>query len=149
MRKFTCMITLRWILGAVIVLLIGGFLFLFMVASGLRKSFGASENHPLLAILPVVAAGLLLAGLLLPASKPLLHAAAVAAVGLIGFCVWMLIRESATVLWFGLFYLCVWLVYYGLAAWSHPATGDRAPESSARSTVLSQTQPLNRFRSTL
>jgi len=135
------MITLRWILGAVIVLLISGYLFLFMVASGFRKSFGASEIHPLLAILPVAAAGLLLAGLLLPANKPLLHVAAVAAVGLIGFCVWMLIREAATVLWFGIFYLCVWLVYYGLAAWSHPTSGGPAPEPPTRSTDSSQTRP--------
>jgi hypothetical protein len=135
------MIALRWILGAVIVLLIGGFLFLFMVASGFRKSFGGSENNPLLAILPVAAAVLLLAGLLLPANKPLLHAAAVAAVGLIGFCVWMLIREAATVLWFGIFYLCVWLVYYGLTVWSHPAAGDQTPEPSAHSTDSSQTRP--------
>lgn len=135
------MITLRWILGTVMVLLIGGYLFLFMVASGFRKSFGASENHPLLAILPVAAAVLLLAGLLLPANKPLLHVAAVAALGLIGFCVWILIREAATVLWFGILYLCVWLVYYGLAAWSHPAANNRAPEPSARSTVSTQTRP--------
>ena len=134
--------TLRWILGIATVLLLGGGLFLFMVANGFRKSFGASENHPLLVILPVAAAGLLFAGLLLPANKPLLHGAAVVAVGLVGICIWSLIREAATVCWFAIFYLCAWLVYYGLAAWSRlPASDPMSAPPAAHSSEETPNRP--------
>jgi len=108
---------LRWILGGLIVLLGGGFIVLNLVAGGFRKSFGASEVNPLITLLPLVAMALLLAGLIFPASKPLLHAGAVAAVALIVFCVWQFIAESATVVWFAIAYLLVWLAFYWCAAW--------------------------------
>ena len=110
------MMALRWTLGLTTALIGGAYLFLFLVSNGFRRSFGASENHPLLAILPLAAAALLLAGLLFPAQKLLLHLAAVAAVGLVCFCAWMLVKESATVLWFALLYLAAWFCFYWQAA---------------------------------
>jgi len=109
--------TLRWILGAIIVLLGGGFIILSMVAGSFRKSFGASELNPLVTILPLAGMALLLTSLIFTANKPLLHLAAIAAVGLVGFCVWQMVKEAATVMWFPLLYLAGWFLYYWLAAW--------------------------------
>lgn len=108
------MLTLRWCLGLVAGLLGGGFLVLFFVSNGFRRSFGASENNPLVAVLPLAAIGLLVAGVIAPGSRLLLHLAALAALGLVGFCVWQLIKEAATVMWFALLYLTAWLVFYGI-----------------------------------
>jgi hypothetical protein len=111
------MLALRWILGLTIGFLGGGYLFLFLVSNGFRSSFGGSKNNPLLAILPLLAAGLLLASVIFPAQKTLLHLAAVAAVGIVGFCVWQMISESAVVVWFGIIYVGVWFIFYWHAAW--------------------------------
>ena len=111
------MIALRWILGLIIVLLGAGFVVLSIVAGGFRRSFGASDRNPLITIAPLAAMVLLLAGLILPSIRPLLHAGAVAAVALIVFCVWQSIAEAATVTWFGVAYLVAWLAFYWFAAW--------------------------------
>ncbi|MEP6764895.1 MAG: hypothetical protein ABJB66_11315 [Gemmatimonadaceae bacterium] len=111
------MTALRWTLGIIITVLAGGFVMLSVVAGGFRKSFGASDTNPLVTMLPLLAAAVLLAGLIVPSHKPLLHAGAVAAVGLISFCVWQMIAESATVTWLGIAYLIAWLVFYYRAAW--------------------------------
>jgi hypothetical protein len=111
------MTTLRWILGTVAALVGGGFTLLFLASNGLRRSFGASENNPLIAILPLLALGLLLAALVTPTQRTLLHMAAVAAAALAGFSIWMLVRESATVMWLSLVYLALWFGFYWLAAW--------------------------------
>jgi hypothetical protein len=114
---------LRWILGIISVLFGGGLLTLFVVSNGFRRSFGASENNPLLAILPLVAVGLLCTALIWPANKILLHVGAFAAVALVVFCVWQMVTESATVLWFALVYLALWFVFYGSRTWgSSPVT---------------------------
>lgn len=111
------MTALRWILGTIAVGLGGGFVFLVILSNAFRRTLGASPNGPLFLILPLVALGLLLAALLFPAWKPLLHVAAVAAAGLVGFCIWQIIAESAMVLWLALLYLGAWFVFYWLAAW--------------------------------
>lgn len=111
---------LRWILGIVGVLLSGGLLALFVASTGFRRSFGASENNPLLAILPIAALGLLSAALVWPLNRTLLHVGAMAAVALVVFCVWQIISEAATVLWFALIYLALWFVFYGSKVWATP-----------------------------
>jgi hypothetical protein len=113
--------TLRWTLGVISVLFGSGFVALFVVSNGFRRSFGASENNPLLVILPLAAVGFLFAALVWPMNKPLLHAGAVAAVALVAFCIWQIISEAATVLWFALIYLALWFVFYGAKAWGTPA----------------------------
>lgn len=118
--------TLRWILGLIILLLSGGYLALLMFSNELRKSFGASENNLFLAMLPLVAVGVLFAALVWPASRILLHLGALAATGLIGVCVWQMISESATILCFVILYLVLWLVFYWWAAWG-TAVGAGAP----------------------
>ena len=111
------MTALRWILGGVILFLGGGFLILCIVAGGFRKSFGGSDLNPLIVVLPLPGMAILLAGVLFPQSKLLLHTGAVAAVTLIGFCIWQIITDFAFVLFCGIAYLITWLVFYWLAAW--------------------------------
>lgn len=109
--------TLRWILGSIAVLFGGGFLSLVPLGNAFRKSFGASEHGPLFLGLPVVGILLLFAAVLFPANKLLLHIAAVAALGLIGFCLWQIFADGGTPLWFAVAYLVAWFSYYWLAAW--------------------------------
>jgi hypothetical protein len=108
---------LRWLLGLSTAFFGGGYLILFVVASGFRRSFGASANNSLLAILPLAAMALLLGGILFPAQKLLLHTAATGALALVGFCIWMLMKEAATVMWFALIYLLAWFTFYWHAGW--------------------------------
>ena len=109
--------TLRWILGVVLALLGGGYLALLVLSHALRKSFGASEHNPIIALLPGVAAAFLFAALIWPENRLLLHLGAAAALALISACVWQIVSESAAVLWFGILYLVAWFVFYGLAGW--------------------------------
>lgn len=109
--------TLRWILGAVLVLVGGGFVVLSVIGGGFRKSFGASPVGPLVTLLPLLGMALLLAGLVWPSARLLLHAGAGAAVVLTGLCVWQIVAESATILIAAILYLALWLVFYWQAAW--------------------------------
>lgn len=107
------MIALRWILG----LSTGGVLFgtivLTMVASGFRKSFGASPTNPLIVALPYLALAIMLGGILLPGQRWLLHIGALTAATVLISCV---VRMSDISL-VGILYATLWLVYYWLAAW--------------------------------
>ena len=113
--------TLRWILGSIAAFMGGGYLLMVLVSNGFRRSFGASENHPLVWILPLVAAALLLGGIAYPSNRLLLHAGAVVAFALAFCCVWHLVAESATVLWGALAYLTAWFSFYGLATLGDPS----------------------------
>jgi len=109
---------LRWILGSVAVLVGGGFVALALLGNAFRKSFGASARAPGFVILPVLGLALLLAAIVFPASEPLLHLAAISALGLFSFCIRQIFGEGETPLWFAVAYLAMWFVYYWLAAWS-------------------------------
>lgn len=120
------MTPLRWLLGILAAGLGGGFLFLVILSNAFRRSIGATPNGPLLLILPLAAIGVLLAAILHPTFKPLLHTAAVVALALLGFCIWQIITESAMVLWLGILYLAGWFTFYSLAA-RHDAPPPREP----------------------
>jgi len=111
------LIALRWALGLILAGIGGGFFVLTMVASGFRKSFGASEINPLLQILPIAAMLVLLAGLIAPSNRILLHIGAVCAVAIMGYCVWVMLYESAQVVWVGLIYMAGWLYFYWRSAY--------------------------------
>lgn len=106
------MTVLRWALGLLLGALGAGFLVLITVANGFRKSFGSSPISPLLVALPFAAAAVLLAALIAPTNRQLLNVAAVLALGLIGLCIWQLIAESATVMFWAIAYLLLWLYFY-------------------------------------
>ncbi len=116
------MMAARWLLGSLLVLFGGGFVVLSPVAGGFRRSFGASELNPLITILPLVALGLLLAALIVPGNRGRLHAGARAAVLLIGFCLWQIIRESATICFLVMVYLTAWLGFHGVSLAASKAT---------------------------
>lgn len=103
---------LRWTLGLLLGALGAGFLVLITVANGFRKSFGSTAINPVLVALPFVAAAVLLAALIAPTNRLLLNVAAVTAVGLIGLCIWQLIADSATVMFWAIAYLLLWLYFY-------------------------------------
>ena len=106
----------RCILGSIAVVACVGFVALVMLANVARSLLSAPEYGPLFIVLPVVGGGILVAAISFPANKPLLHIAAVAAAGLVGFFVWQTIAEGGGMwLWFA--YLAAWFVYYYLAAW--------------------------------
>ena len=106
---------LRWILGAIAILCGGGLVLLTVIGNGFRRSFGASEQNLWWTVLPSLGFLLLVAALVFPGSKPLLHAAALAAGVLMALCIWQLTVETAFPLWCGVVYLALWLVYYGMA----------------------------------
>ena len=89
-----------------------GFFILTMVANGFRKSFGSSELNPVWRILPIAAMLVLLAGLIVPANRILLHIGAVCAVAIIGYCIWVMVYESGEVVWLALIYMLLWLYFY-------------------------------------
>jgi multisubunit Na+/H+ antiporter MnhG subunit len=70
------MSALRWILASATALVMVGFIALLGFADSFRRSFGASENGPLVALLPVTAILVFLAGLIFPGQRALLHVAA-------------------------------------------------------------------------
>ncbi|MFO1077304.1 MAG: hypothetical protein U1E73_06210 [Planctomycetota bacterium] len=104
------MIALRWLLGFATVGVLAGVVVLATVAREFRRSFGASPANQLLVVLPVGALVLLLAGLVWPSRRILLHAGALAAVGLIV----MSFADMSTLTLVGIAYCALWLVYYGL-----------------------------------
>lgn len=103
---------LRWFLGLILVVVGGGFAALSVIGSGFRKSFGASPASTLVTVVPVIAILLLLAGLISPANRILLHAGAIAAIVMIGVCVWFIFSESAPSLWLAVCCLIGWLYFY-------------------------------------
>lgn len=108
---------LRWTLGLIGLVFGVGFVTLAVLGSAFRKSFGASGHSALFIGLPTLGVALLLAAILFPTHKPLLHIAALTALGLAALCLWQIVGEGATPLWFAIGYLGVWFVYYWLAAW--------------------------------
>jgi len=116
------MLAFRWILGLLAVGLGGGFVFLVLAGNAMRRSFGASPNGPYVPVLPVLALVLPIAALIAPQCRPLLHVAALAALGLGIACVWQIVTDAAVVLWFGIAYLGLWFLFYArsLAAGTNP-----------------------------
>lgn len=113
--------TLRWLLASATALVTIGFVALLVVADGFRRSFGASENGPWMIGLPLTVMLLLLASLLLPGQRVLLHVAAATALALAGASVWVL-RESVFVGTTGLLYSGLWGIWYWHTAWQQSGT---------------------------
>lgn len=111
---------LRWILGLPTAAFALGWLFLVTAGDRFRGSLGASPNAWWKGILPVVVAVVLLAGLIWPERRVLLHSGAVAAAGVLAGSLY-LTRETVFVAGVGLLYSLGWLYLYYLVAWK--ATG--------------------------
>jgi hypothetical protein len=102
---------LRWILGLAGGLFIVGWVLLIAMANSFRGSFGASENPVWKAAGPVVIAALLTVAVIYPERRLLLHAAAIAALGvLVGSL--MLARTAIFVASLGFIYAALWFLFY-------------------------------------
>lgn len=108
------MTTLRWILGIVTALGLGGWLLLASWGDGFRRSFGASGLTGAIVFVPVLLLGLLLASLVLPEQRVLLHATA-ATVILVAIGCFALLPNAAGAGSLGLCYCGMWMAYYALA----------------------------------
>jgi hypothetical protein len=107
---------LRWILGIAAGVFAVGWVALSAWSNGFRGSFGASANPLWKGVLPVAVALLLLAGLIWPDRRLLLHAGALAATGLLALSLY-LSRETMFVAGLGVLYAVGWLFLYYQAAW--------------------------------
>jgi phosphatidylglycerophosphate synthase len=103
--------TLRIILIVVTSLVALSWIALLTMANGFRRSFGASENAAWKLVLPVAVLTLLLASLLAPNHRWLLHVSAVVVVALVAGCSWLW-RESPAMSVLGLSYCALWFVFY-------------------------------------
>ena len=104
------MLGLRWTLGIVTVLVSAMLLAIAIVGGGFRRSFGASDN-PLPTVLTLAASALVLASLVWPEQRVLLHVVAVLmaaiAVGSL-----FLMREALVTAVLGAAYAAAWLSFY-------------------------------------
>ena len=79
-----------------------------------RRSFGASENGPLLLGVPLLFVAILVSALFMPDRRVLLHVGAVAAVVILGASLWIS-RETLFVASLGVAYSAAWLLFYARA----------------------------------
>ena len=104
----------RWAFGIVTAIMLAGWIGLVALGGNVRRSFGASPVAPLVTILPALLMVLVLATLLWPGHRALLHVtAALALLGLVGSAT--IFRESVATSVLAAGYLACWLVYYWLA----------------------------------
>lgn len=106
------MLALRWILGIALLVLGGFFVVSAIVSNGLRRLLHQPELHVLQVALPLLAMAVVLAALVLPQQRTLLHAAALAALGLVGFCIWLMVTELAIDVLWALLCLAGWFWFY-------------------------------------
>ena len=115
------MMTLRWTLGLLMALATAGWFAIVIIGGGFRRSFGASDASVLPAIVGVVVPVLVVASLVAPERRALLHVVAVLMVALAIMCL-VLMRETVFVGSLGVLYAIAWLTFYYRAVWA-PAPG--------------------------
>jgi hypothetical protein len=110
------MLGLRWSLGIASALVGVGWLVLGVLGNSFRASFGASAVDWLTRLGPLVVMALVLASVMAPGNRVLLHltAVAVAAAGIGGALV---LRESVFVGTLCLAYCGAWFFFYVRTAW--------------------------------
>jgi hypothetical protein len=111
------MMTLRWTLGLVTTVVAIGWVALAIAGSGFRRSFGASGNPAWLIVIPVVVGLLVVASVVWPERRALLHVAALCMASLGVGCVF-LARETVFVAALGVCYALTWFAFYYRAAWA-------------------------------
>ena len=104
------MLGLRWTLSIVTVIVALGLVALAIVGGGFRRSFGASDNGVMTA-LPVLVGAMIVASLLWPQLRPLLHGVAVLMVGIVMGAVFIS-RQASVVASLAIVYASAWLFFY-------------------------------------
>jgi multisubunit Na+/H+ antiporter MnhG subunit len=103
--------TLRWILGLTTGVTTAGFFALVIFGDGFRRSFGASENGSLKVGVIILVLAALIASLVAPNQRLLMHGVAILVILLLTGSAWVC-RESAFVGTTGLAYCALWFGYY-------------------------------------
>lgn len=116
-------LTLRWILGITTAVGAAGLIAIAVIAGGFRRSFtGSDDGVPLVSVFLVTAA-LVLASLVWPDRRVLLHIVAVLMAALCIACAFIA-RESAGTATMGVIYAATWLTFYYRTVWAgHAAPG--------------------------
>ena len=111
------MTTLRWALGLVVTLTTAAFLALVIIGGGFRRSFGASDKSGPQIVIGLAVAGLVIASLVSPERRVLMH---VVAVLMVAFAVLLLVimRHAPFVASLGLLYAIGWFAFYYRAVWA-------------------------------
>ena len=107
---------LRWTLGLVTAIVTAGLLALISVGSSFRRSFGASDNSPLIPFGAVLVAGLILASLAWPDRRPLLHVVAALMLAM-GIGCAFLARVAPVVATLAFLFAAGWFLFYYRAVW--------------------------------
>jgi len=104
------MIGFRWTLGIVTALVTAGLLAIAVIGGGFRRSFGASDS-PMPIVITLAASGLVLASLVWPGQRVIVHLVALLMVGLAVGSIVVARKDFATAA-FGVVYAAAWLSYY-------------------------------------
>ena len=109
--------TLRWILGIVMAVASIAFIAIAVIGGGFRRSFTGSDNAALFVVAAVVCGGLVMASLIWPERRLLMHVVAVLMLGLCIACVFVT-RETMFVASIGLLYAIGWFAFYYRTVWA-------------------------------
>jgi hypothetical protein len=98
-------------LGVLVALALSGHMTLAVIGGGFRRSFGASATSPLVIAVPIIGGMLIIASLIWPDRRPLLHLTAVLVAALVVGCV-LIARETQFVAGLGMLVAAAWLWFY-------------------------------------
>ena len=104
------MLRLRWALGIATALAALTLFGLALVGGNFRRSFGASDSG-IMTVLPVLVGAVVMASLLWPDRRPLLHAVAMLMIGVLMGAVFIA-RHAAVAATLAIAYASAWLVFY-------------------------------------
>ena len=102
---------LRWTIGIATAVIAALWVALAVLGDSFRRSFGASENAPWMFFVPIAVGALVIASVMSPERRTLLHVVAVVMVLLCLGSLW-LARETMFVATLGLLYTGMWLTFY-------------------------------------
>ena len=108
---------LRWTIGLTTALILAAWVALSVVGDNFRRSFGASEGSPLPLIVGVASASLVLASVVWPERRMLLHIVAVVMLALCVGCAF-LARQTMFVASLGFIYAALWFTFYYRVVWA-------------------------------
>lgn len=106
----------RWLLGVVAVIGAAGWAAFALLGSEFRRSFGASPAGFLQAVMVPATLVLVLASVIVPTSRALLHVTAVA-VAAAALASVLILREAPFLGGTGLCYFALWAFFYWQSAW--------------------------------
>jgi len=108
---------LRWTIGLLTAVAVAGWIALNVIGGGFRRSFGASDNSAVLVPVGLIAAALIVASVVWPQYRALMHVVALIMLGLAVASVFLL-RDTIFVGSLALFYVISWFVFYYRVVWA-------------------------------